>query len=125
MLVRCLLLALALVFSTILPASADELKGTLKQIRDSKTIRFGYLKPGALFSFFGQVAPQGYSVELCNRIAGGIQQQLKLDALNISWVEVDEATRFDAVTSGKIDLECGTTTNPLSRQEKVDFSLPT
>ena len=28
------------------------------------------------------------------------------------------------VTSGKIDLECGTTTNTLSRQEKVDFSLP-
>jgi ABC-type amino acid transport substrate-binding protein len=122
--VRCLLLALALAFSTIWPASADEPRGTLKQIRDSKTIRFGYLKTGVPFSFFDQGAAQGYSVELCKRVAGGIQQQLKLDTLNISWVEVDEATRFDAVTSGKIDLECGTTTNTLSRQEKVDFSLP-
>ena len=68
--------------------------------------------------------PQGYSVELCKRVVGGIQQQLGLDALNITWVEVDEATRFDMVTSGKIDLECGTTTNTVSRQEKVDFSLP-
>ncbi len=121
---RFLLLALALAFSTVLPASADELKGTLKQIRDSKSIRLGYLKTGVPFSFVDQGVPQGYSVELCKRVVGGIQQQLGLDALNISWVEVDEATRFDMVTSGKIDLECGTTTNTVSRQEKVDFSLP-
>ena len=124
MLARCLLLALALAFSTLSPASADELKGTLKQIRDSKTIRLGYLKTGVPFSFFDQNAPQGYSVELCKRVVGGIQQQLNLDALNITWVPVDEATRFDAVITGKIDIECGTTTNTLSRQEKVDFSLP-
>jgi len=121
---RLVLLALTLALSTILPASADELRGTLKQIRDSKTIRLGYLKTGVPFSFVDQNAPQGYSVELCKRVAGGIQQQLGLDTLNVTWVQVDEATRFDMVTSGKIDLECGTTTNTLSRQEKVDFSLP-
>jgi ABC-type amino acid transport substrate-binding protein len=123
MLARCLLLMLALAVSMLSPASADELKGTMKQIRDSKTIKFGYLKTGVPFSFFDQ-APQGYSVELCKRVAAGIQQQLNLDALNITWVAVDEATRFDAVISGKIDMECGTTTNTISRQEKVDFSLP-
>ncbi len=121
---RFLLLALALAFSTILPARADELRGTLKQIHDSKTIRLGYLKTGVPFSFVDQNAPQGYSVELCKRVAGGIQQQLGLDKLNLTWVLVDEATRFDMVTSGKIDLECGTTTNTISRQERVDFSLP-
>ena len=122
--IRILLIALAVALSTALPAAADELKGTLKQIRDSKTIRLGYLKTGVPFSFVDQGAPQGYSVELCKRVVGGLQQQLGLDALNMSWVEVDEATRFDMVMSGKIDLECGTTTNTLSRQEKVDFSLP-
>ena len=121
--VRFLLLVLALAFSTILPAHADELRGTLKQIHDSKTIRLGYLKTGVPFSFVDQNAPQGYSVELCKRVAGGIQQQLGLDTLNLTWVLVDEATRFDMVTSGKIDLECGTTTNTISRQERVDFRL--
>ena len=124
MLARWLLLAFALAVSTLSPASADELKGTLKQIRDTKTIRLGYLKTGVPFSFFDQNQPLGYSVDLCKRIATGIQQQLKLDALNITWVAVDEATRFDAVINGQIDIECGTTTNTLSRQEKVDFSLP-
>jgi glutamate/aspartate transport system substrate-binding protein len=122
---RCLLLALALAFSTTLPAGADELKGTLKQIHDSKTVRLGHLKTAVPFSFVDQGVPQGYSVELCKRVVGGIQQQLGLDTLSISWVEVDEANRFDMVMSGKIDLECGTTTNTLSRQEQVDFSLPT
>lgn len=123
--VRFVLLVLALAFSSTLPAGADELKGTLKQIRDSKTIRLGHLKTGVPFSFVDNDTPQGYSVELCKRIAGGVQQQLGLDSLNIQWVAVDEATRFDMVQSGKIDLECGTTTNTLSRQERVDFSLPT
>jgi ABC-type amino acid transport substrate-binding protein len=122
--VRFVLLVLALALSSISPAGADELKGTLKQIRDSKTIRLGHLKTGVPFSFVDKDTPQGYSVELCKRVAGGIQQQLGLDALNIQWVAVDEATRFDMVQSGKIDIECGTTTNTLSRQDRVDFSLP-
>lgn len=122
--VRFVLLVLAFALASVAPASADELKGTLKQIRDSKTIRFGHLKTGVPFSFVDKDTPQGYSVELCRRIAGGIQRQLGLDTLNIQWVAVDEATRFDMVQSGKIDLECGTTTNTLSRQERVDFSLP-
>ena len=122
---RFALLVLALALSPISAAVADELRGTLKQIKDSKTIRLGHLKTGVPFSFVDKGVAQGYSVELCKRVAGGIQQQLGLDTLNLSWVEVDEATRFDMVTSGKIDLECGTTTNTLSRQERVDFSLPT
>src|SRR5262249_19530641 len=97
MLARCLLVAFALAVSTLSPASADELKGALKQIHDSKTIRLGYLKTGVPFSFFDQNQALGYSVDLCKRIATGIQQQLNLDALNITWVAVDEATRFDAV----------------------------
>ena len=33
--------------------------------------------------------------------------------------------RFDAVESGKVDIECGATTITLSRQETVDFTLMT
>ena len=35
---------------------------------------------------------------------------------------VTAANRFDQVTSGAVDLECGNTTITLSRQERVDFS---
>jgi ABC-type amino acid transport substrate-binding protein len=37
-------------------------------------------------------------------------------------VPVTSANRFDQVTSGAIDLECGNTTVTLGRQERVDFS---
>jgi ABC-type amino acid transport substrate-binding protein len=33
--------------------------------------------------------------------------------------------RIDAVESGKVDIECGSTTMTLSRQERVDFTLMT
>ena len=38
---------------------------------------------------------------------------------------VTTENRLDMVASGKVDIECGTTTASLSRQERVDFSLMT
>ena len=61
--VRLFLFALAIALSLALPASADELKGTLKQIRDGKTIRLGHLEMAVPFSFVDQGVPQGYSVD--------------------------------------------------------------
>jgi ABC-type amino acid transport substrate-binding protein len=58
-------------------------------------------------------------------VANGIQQQLGLPALDIQWVEVTSANRFDRVIDGTIDLECGTSTNTIARQKAVDFSLMT
>jgi ABC-type amino acid transport substrate-binding protein len=59
---------------------------------------------------------------LCKRIADGIQQQLGLTELKINWVKVDVATRIPATMKGAIDIECGSTTHTLSREEQVDFS---
>ena len=103
------------------PAVAQE--GTLKKIKDSKTITLGYRESSRPFSFVGDdKKPAGYSVDLCLRIADGVQQQLGLPNLQIKWVPVTPENRMRAVTSGTIDLECGSTTNTLSRQEQVDFS---
>ena len=65
---------------------------------------------------------RGYSVDLCQRIAAGIQQQLGLPKLDVKWVPVTVDTRIPSLVQGTIDLECGSTTNTLSRQEQVDFS---
>jgi ABC-type amino acid transport substrate-binding protein len=40
-------------------------------------------------------------------------------------VPVSVETRVRALVNGTIDLECGSTTNTLSRQERVEFSLTT
>jgi ABC-type amino acid transport substrate-binding protein len=95
---------------------------TLKKIRDSKTITLGYRTDSPPFSFAGPDGqPAGYSVDLCKRVAASIERTLG-GSLAVKWVPVTSANRFDQVTSGAIDLECGNTTVTLGRQERVDFS---
>jgi glutamate/aspartate transport system substrate-binding protein len=97
----------------------------LDRIKASGTITFAYRDGAAPFSFKSRAGrPQGYSVELCEKIAGVIGKSLALPNLKIEWRPVDAATRIDAVASGRVDAECGTTTITLARMEKVDFSVP-
>jgi glutamate/aspartate transport system substrate-binding protein len=113
--------ALALLLPGVAPA--QELQGTLKKIKDSGTITIGYREQSVPFSFRGPDGkPTGYSIDLCQRVVTGIQQQLKLTKLDVKWVAVTPETRIQSVVNGTIDLECGSTTNSLSRQEQVDFS---
>lgn len=117
--------ALTLVLAWLVPASAlaQDLQGTLKKIKDSGTIVIGYREQSLPFSFRGDDGkPTGYSIDLCQRVVTGIQQQLKLPKLDVKWVAVTVDSRITAVVNGTIDLECGSTTSSLSRQEQVDFS---
>jgi glutamate/aspartate transport system substrate-binding protein len=42
--------------------------------------------------------------------------------LVIKWVPVTSDNRIRAVSSGQVDLECGSTTSNLERKKVVDFS---
>jgi len=120
---RVLLLAvLGLALPTCFPVWAQ----TLDKIRKSGVITLGYIDGAAPFSFAdGTGQPQGYSVELCNAVAEGVGAQLKRQGLKVRWVKLTIQDRIDAVRTGKVDLECSTTTWTLSRQQLVDFSLVT
>lgn len=119
---RLLITTLAVLVAGL--ASADP-SHTLERIKSDGTIHLGFRTGAVPFSFKDRNgAVRGYSVELCTRIATAIQKQLGLDKLKVEWTGVDAAARFDAVASGKIDIECGTSTISLSRMERVDFSLP-
>jgi ABC-type amino acid transport substrate-binding protein len=97
---------------------------TLDKIAASKTIFLGYRDSSVPFSFTNQNnQPAGYSVDLCTRVVEDLRRDLKLPDLQVKWVPVSVETRVSALTAGQIDLECGSTTNTLSRQEQVDFSL--
>jgi len=104
-------------------ALAAQPPGVLGKIKATKTITLGYSEAAVPFSFVGNDdRPQGYTVDLCKRIADGIQQQLGLAELTVKWVKVDVNTRIPAVMKGTVDIECGSTTHTLTREEKVDFS---
>ena len=107
------------------PVWSQEVDGTLKKVRASSTLTLGYLESAPPFSFPGpDRRPVGYSIDLCTHIASAIQKQLGIN-LKLAWVPVTTENRLEMVASGKVDIECGTSTASLSRQERVDFSLMT
>jgi glutamate/aspartate transport system substrate-binding protein len=120
---------LSILFLTVLltsPVVGQQPQNTLEKIKTTKTITMGYRESSFPFSFIGEdKKPAGYSVDLCTRIAAGVQRQLGLSDLSIKWLVVTPENRITMVTNGTVDLECGSTTNTLSRQEQVDFSSMT
>ena len=97
---------------------------TLVRVKETRQIRLGYFEGSAPFSSTGtDKSPEGYSVDLCERVAAGIQRQLGLAQLKTVWVPLGLKDRIEAVRSGRVDIECGTTTWSFSRQQLVDFSL--
>jgi ABC-type amino acid transport substrate-binding protein len=106
-------------------ALGQDVDGTLKKIKASSTFTLGYLESAPPFSFPGpDRRPVGYSIDLCTHIASSLQKELGV-SLKLNWVPVTTANRLDMVATGKVDIECGTTTASLSRQERVDFSIMT
>lgn len=116
--------ALAASFLSAAPAFADE--STLTKIKQTGTLKLGYRENSIPFSFVGDdKKPHGYSVELCTLVAEDLVRQLKLQKLEVKWVPVTAQSRFEAVKNGDIDLECGNTTQTLSRRAEFDFSVMT
>src|SRR5512138_2308771 len=104
-------------------ASAEPLTGTLKAIKDRKAIVIGYYRDAYPMSFEGPSGQaEGYSIDLCRRIADEAAKAVGLENVEMRYVPLTLAGRFDAVASGQVDIECGTTTATLSRMEKVDFT---
>ncbi len=121
-----LLSTLFVVVLLSIPVYGQHPQSTLDRIKATKTISLGYRESSFPFSHIGEdKKPAGYSVDLCTHIAKGIQQQLGLADLTIKWVVVTPENRLTMVANGTVDLECGSTTNTLSRQEQVDFSYMT
>ncbi len=118
-----LLLCLALLIAGVVHAAQT---ATLERIRQQGVITLGYIDGAVPFSSAGtNQQPQGYSVDLCREVANGIRAQLKLASLETRWVALTIQNRLDAVRSGRVDIECSTTSWTLSRQADVDFSLIT
>lgn len=116
---------LAAVLVSGLAAGAAASSPALDRIKSTGTVTFAYRAGAAPFSFKGRNgSPQGYSVELCEKVAAAIAKSLAIGNPRIEWKPVDAANRIDTVANGQADVECGTSTITLSRRERVDFSVP-
>jgi ABC-type amino acid transport substrate-binding protein len=95
---------------------------TLGKIKASQTITIAYSDNSLPFSFTEDNKPSGYSVDLCKEIVDSLREQLGLADINVQWKAANTPERLRMVEKGEADLECGTTSITLDRQEKVDFS---
>ena len=104
------------------PISAQELTGTLQQIKKSGQIRIGYRVSEPPMSFLDQDGnPTGYSIDICKGIVAKVEHQIGMD-VKVEYVPVTADGRFKALGDNKIDILCGSTTKTLSRGELVDFT---
>jgi glutamate/aspartate transport system substrate-binding protein len=105
---------------------AAESTDTLKRIRDTGVLRLGVREASFPFSFLdAKGEPQGYSIDLCLAVADALRNDLKLPRLEIKYVTVSSSSRIPMVKEGKVDLECGSTTNTRDRQKDVAFAYTT
>src|ERR1700728_3664552 len=115
-----LALAAALV---VWQASAEELTGTLKKIKETGTINIGYRDSSIPFSYLDDnQKPVGFAIDICYKIVDAVKQELKLDRLAVELNPVTSSTRIPLLANGTIDLECGSTTNHFDRLKQVAFT---
>ena len=107
---------------------AGELTGTLAKIKKTKLISIGYRDASVPFSYLnaardpGARQPIGYTIDLCLAIIEDIRGELGDDTIQIRWLPVTPQTRIGMVVDGRVDLECGQTTNNAERRREVAFS---
>ncbi len=101
---------------------AAELYSTLKKIKESGVINMGHREASVPFAYMGPDGkPVGYTVELCYRIIDRIKDTLKMPNLAVNLVPVTSQTRIPLLANGTIDIECGSTTNNLTRSKQIDY----
>lgn len=98
---------------------------TLKRIAERGVVNIGHRETSIPFSYIGDGDEAvGYSIDLCLEIVEAIKTELDNDAITVKFVPVTGQTRIPLIANGTIDMECGSTTNNLTRQKQVEY-LPT
>ncbi len=95
---------------------------TLAKIKKSGKVIIGYRESSDPISYVNAGKPMGYAVDICNNFANELKKDLKMPNLKVEYKAVTSSTRIPEMLAGNIDMECGTTTNSIQRQQQVSFS---
>lgn len=108
------------------PAQADNLYGTLAKVKEAGEIVVGHRETSIPFAYIDTETkePIGYSIDLCMKVVDRVKEELEMPDLKVRFVPVTPQTRIPLLANGTIDIECGSTTNKLERQQQVQY-LPT
>lgn len=120
--IKKILLTAALAVGLATPAAlAQGAGGTLDKISKSGEIVIGHRESSVPFSYLdADQKPVGYSIDLCMKIVDAVSAELG-KKIAVKYVPVNPKTRIALMANGTIDLECGSTTNNLTRQQQVEY----
>jgi len=98
---------------------------TLERIKQTGVVNLGFREDSLPFSYKNaeQGPPLGYSIDVCNALVDALRTETG-KSLTVKYVPVSGDARIPFVVDGKIDFECGNSTNTKARREKVAFSMP-
>ncbi len=121
--ISSLRLSVALAVATLATGvAAQDLTGTLKKVKDLGSITVGYRESSIPFSYLDdKQQPIGYAMDLCMKIVDAVKTELNLPGLKVALQPVTSSNRIPLLQNGTIDLECGSTTNSVQRQQQVSF----
>ncbi|WP_053843469.1 amino acid ABC transporter substrate-binding protein [Paracidovorax avenae] len=99
--------------------------GVLDRIASGGKLVVAYRDAASPFAFKDAGGrPAGYAVELCQRIADAVRRKTGRKDMEVAYLPVDLGNRMEAITQGRADLECGSTTNNAERRQIVAFTIP-
>jgi glutamate/aspartate transport system substrate-binding protein len=114
---KAIVAALACAFATGALAA-----GTLEKIKSQGYITLANRDASIPFSYYdNNQKPIGYSTELCLKAIDMIKKKYDMPNLEVKYQLVTSANRIPLIANGTADLECGSTTNNLEREQQVAF----
>jgi ABC-type amino acid transport substrate-binding protein len=118
---QCLLTGAAAVLMAS-AGHAQALTGTLKKAWDTGAVTLGYRASSVPFSYLSaRGEPIGYAIDICRALVASMEDALGRE-LVLRWQPVTAESRMQAVSSGQVDMECGSTTHNVEREKQVAFS---
>ena len=100
----CSLAVTMLISVGLLTPSDSRADDLLSRIVQTRTITLSYQTDVFPFSYVEGHKPQGFSIEICNRLVDMLKQELQIPALKINWVPVTTATQFLTIENKTIDM---------------------
>ncbi|WP_192457243.1 glutamate/aspartate ABC transporter substrate-binding protein [Musicola keenii] len=115
-------LLLAGIATTVVHAEEKPIP-TLQKVKDSGVIVIGHRESSVPFSYYdNQQKVVGYSQDYSDKIVEAVKKAVNAPNLQVKLIPITSQNRIPLLQNGTFDLECGSTTNNLERQQQVAFS---
>ena len=98
------------------------LTGTLAKARSTGSVALGYREDAIRSPSSTPASSPWATPSSCARRWCRPSRTPSRRTVDIQWVPVTADSRIDAVVTGRVDLECGSTTSNVERQKRVAFS---